>query len=238
MKKAQFVIAIPIYNGVDLMDIAAPREIFSWASNDIQELKVYFVGEEDDCAPNGLKQVTTRDNLLLRPDVSFSDPRVQRPDLLWVPGASPDALAYEQAHLSDVLMSYISEKGKTVTWLTSVCEGALLLAKLGFLDGYQVTTHHSFYACMKAFPNVKMVPDFPRYVKDRNRVTGGGISAGLDMAFYLVELIQGTKTAMDVQSTMQYYPIPPIQSTIVPSECCPVKGMIPLTEDCKKKGFS
>ncbi|MEM7086199.1 MAG: DJ-1/PfpI family protein [Bacteroidota bacterium] len=233
MEKAQFVITIPIYDGVDLMDIAAPREIFSWASNELQELKVYFVGEADDRAPSGLKQVTTRDKLLITPDVSFSDPEAQNPDLLWVPGGSPDALQYEQAHLSDALMTYIAEKGKTVPWLTSVCEGAILLAKLGFLDGYEVTTHHSFYACMKAFPKVKMVADFPRYVKDRNRITGGGISAGLDMAFYIVELIQGTQTAMAAQSTMQYYPVPPIQSSIVPSNCCPIKGMIPLTEDCK-----
>lgn len=232
MKKPQFVIAIPIYDGVDLMDIAAPREIFSWASNEHQDLKVYYVGEADDSTPNGVKQVVTRDNLRIMPDVSFLDSLVQAPDLLWVPGGSPDALQYEQVHPSDALMAYISEKGVCVPWLTSVCEGAILMAKLGFLNGYQATTHHSFYACMKAFPEVTMVPDFPRYVKDRNRITGGGISAGLDMAFYIVELIQGTQTAMDAQSTMQYYPDPPIQSVIVPSECCPVEGMIPLTDAC------
>ena len=234
MKKPQFVIAIPIYDGVDLMDIAAPREIFGWASNEHQDLKVYYVGEMDIHTPNGLKAVSTRTKLSLYPDVSFDDPLVQAPDLLWVPGAAPDALRYNQDHLSDALMTYIKEIGACVPWLTSVCEGAILLAKLGFLNGYKATTHHAFYSCMKAFPKVTMVPNFPRYVKDRNRITGGGISAGLDLAFFIVQLIQGTDTAMQAQSMMQYYPAPPIQSTIVPSECCPVKGMIPLTDACDK----
>ena len=78
---------------------------------------------------------------------------------------------------------------------------------------------------MAAFPEVKMVEGYPRYVKDRNRITGGGISSGLDEALYIIELILGTDAAISVQQVMQYYPDPPVRSKIEPSDCCPVQDL-------------
>lgn len=71
-------------------------------------------------------------------------------------------------------------RGKKARFVTSVCEGALLLAAAGLLDGYEATTHWAFIPCLKEFPTVKVVEGNPRFVVDRNRVTGGGISSGLE----------------------------------------------------------
>ncbi len=229
MEKKTFVIAIPVYDGVDLMDIAAPREMFTWPTTDYLQFKVYYIGEKD---PNGqlpAKVISTREGTKIIPDVNYEDEAIQSPNLIWVPGGAPTALNKIMNNPNSKLINYVKTKGQGAEWVTSVCEGAILLASTGLLDGYYATTHHSFYPCMEAFPKVKMVPGYPRYVKDGNRITGGGISSGLDEALYIIELIMGTDAAISVQQVMQYYPEPPVSSKIVPSDCCPVEGMIPNT---------
>jgi cyclohexyl-isocyanide hydratase len=224
-----YIIAIPVYDGVDLMDIAAPREMFTWAKTDELKLVVYYIGEPDPNAQFPAKPITTRDGLTIIPDVHYNDEVIQFPNLIWVPGGAPDALSKIRSNPKSPLIAYVKEKGPEAEWVTSVCEGAILLASTGLLNGYNATTHHSFYPCMAAFPEVKMVEGYPRYVKDRNRITGGGISSGLDEALFIIELILGTAMAMSVQQVMQYYPNPPVNSKIVPSDCCPVSGMVDNT---------
>jgi cyclohexyl-isocyanide hydratase len=69
---------------------------------------------------------------------------------------------------------------------------------------------------------VKVAEGFPRFVLDRNRLTGGGISSGLDEAFKLVELLAGTEEAQSIQRTTQYYPCPPVASELTPATSCPL----------------
>lgn len=219
-----FIIAIPVYDGVDLMDFAAPKEVFSW----VKEWGVYYIGELD--ADSGSpKTIETRDGTKLIPDFGYNDEAVQSPNLIWVPGGAPDDLTKMMADPKCPLTAYVTEKGKKADWVTSVCEGAILLANTGLLDGYNATTHWAFYPCMAAFPNVKMVADYPRYVKDGNRITGGGISSGMDEALYIIELTMGTEMAITAQQKMQYYPKPPVSSSIPTTDCCPVKGMVKNT---------
>jgi transcriptional regulator GlxA family with amidase domain len=98
-----------------------------------------------------------------------------------------------------------------------------LLAAAGLLDGYEATTHWAFIPCLKQFPKIKVVEGYPRFVLDRNRLTGGGISSGLDEALKLVELLAGYETAQRVQRTTQYYPAPPVASALTPVDACPIK---------------
>ena len=100
-------------------------------------------------------------------------------------------------------------------YVCSVCEGALLLAAAGLLDGYQVTTHWAFIPyLLEHYPRVKIADGHPRFCFDRDRLTGGGVSAGLDEALKLIELLTDTATARYVQQYTQYYPDPPVASQI------------------------
>lgn len=224
-----FVIGIPAYPGVDLMDVAAPLEIFSWMAEKWKERAVtVWLLAEDGCP------VTTRDGLQITPHRTFA----QAPalDLLWVPGGDPKALTEQMAN--EVYLDQLRAWSQGAAYVTSVCEGALLLAAAGLLDGYRVTTHWAFLPCLRdkaRFPGIREViggqGDFPRFVVDPGvdvsprqavRVTGGGISSGLDEALKLVEMIAGHEIAIGVQQVTQYLPDPPVHATLPDATGCPV----------------
>jgi len=120
-------------------------------------------------------------------------------------------------------LDFLIRQSRNARYVASVCEGALLLAAAGLLDGYEATTHWAFIGCLtERFPKVKVIDGHPRFHLDRNRLTGGGISSGLDEALRLIELLRGTAVAQSVQQVMQYYPQPPVASEIPPAPPCPV----------------
>jgi cyclohexyl-isocyanide hydratase len=199
---ADYVIAIPVYNGVDLIDVAAPYEIFKWMANLWNErVRVYLVAENQSA-------VKTGDDLEITPHKTFD--MVSQVNLLWIPGADFfEALEEQMRNVNFV--RFIQSRSQTAQYVTSVCTGALLAADAGLLDGYEATTHWAFIERLKmSYPKVSIHPGHPRFVHDRNRVTGGGISSGVDEALYLVKLIAGEEIAEDVQVTTQYFPDPPV----------------------------
>jgi len=222
---ANYVIAIPIYQGVDLMDVAAPYEIFQWMADNWKgrNFELYLVAES-------LDPVTTRrgnqvPGMQITPQKTFD--LVPHVDLLWIPGGDPDALVAQMGNARYV--RFIQSRSETAEYVTSVCEGALIAANAGLLAGYEVTTHWAFIQCLSDYyPKVKISEGYPRYVHDRNRITGGGISSGLDEALYLVKLMAGGKVAEEVQVTMQYLPKPPVSGTIPGSGACILKGKLPV----------
>src|SRR5215831_6570397 len=119
-------------------------------------------------------------------------------------------------------LDFLTEQASRARMMCSVCDGAMLLAAAGLLDGYQATTHWAFTSCFpQRFPKVLVTPGHPRFVHDRNRLTAGGVASGLDAALKLIELLGGTKLAQRVQQDTQYYPDPPVSSEIplTPAEC-------------------
>ncbi|VXB00175.1 Transcriptional regulator [Flavobacterium sp. 9AF] len=219
--KEPFVIVIPIYDGVDYMDIAAPREIFGWLSKDTtfeREVKIYYVGGNQ-------PTFTTINGVKIAIEATFEDDFVQKPNLIWVPGGDADVLATMIADKDSLFTAYITKVGSQADWVCSVCEGAILLANTGLLNGHTITTHWAFVNCFGKYPEVTVAEGHPRYVKSGNRVTGGGISSGLDEALYLVELIAGKESAISVQRTIQYYPKPPVHSEIPTAGLCPVVNL-------------
>ena len=183
-----FVIAIPVYERVDLVDIASPYEIFGWMAENWKQKNVliYIVAENQG-------PVKTRDGFQFIPHKTFD--AVPHVDLLWVPGGDPSALVEQMKNANYV--KFIQSRSQSADYVTSVCEGALIAANAGLLDGYEVTTHWAFIECLKKYP-VTVVEGYPRYWHDRNRVTGGGISSALDEAFYLVKVIAGDEIAEKV----------------------------------------
>jgi transcriptional regulator GlxA family with amidase domain len=215
--KPRFDIAIPIYPGVDLLDVTAPWEIFNWMKETWDERPV-----STELVAMTRSSVQTRDGFRLAPDTTFNEVRRKgrQFQLLWVPGGSVPEL--RRMMTNPRYVEFLQDQSARAEWVTSVCEGAMILASAGLLDGYEATTHWAFLPCFAAFPEVRVASGNPRFVVDRNRVTGGGISSGLDEALKLVELIAGKAVAEKVQVSIQYFPQPPVQGTIPTAKSCPL----------------
>ncbi len=224
--KKAFITGIPVYKGVNLLDVAAPYELFNWMGLAWQErdVQVYLIAEN--AAP-----VTTHDGMQFLPHKTFAE--VPQLDLLWIPGGNPPDLADQMQNR--VMLEFLRTRGQNAQYATSVCEGALLFASTGLLNGYQATTHWAFIPCLKQFPKISVVEGYPRYVVDRNRVTGGGISSGLDEALKLITLISGEEIAEIVQRNTQYFPCPPITGTIPGSPGCPDAKLTKTIQDIVKQ---
>jgi transcriptional regulator GlxA family with amidase domain len=207
MKRSDpYVIGIPVYDGVDLLDVSVPYELFNWMAQIEPTVITGAPRREVKLVSVYGTTVETRDGMHLGKDL----PKLEDSgafDLLWVPGGDPVQL--QKLMLDPRLMTFLQRQAKSAEYVTSVCEGALLLASAGLLDGYQATTHWAFIACLKLFPDIAVAHGYPRYVVDRNRVTGGGISSGMDEALAIIALLSNDIVAREVQLSVQYKPCPP-----------------------------
>ncbi len=202
------IIGIPVYNDVDLLDVTAPHEVFKWMG---PSTDVRLIAE----TPG---KITSRDGFAFIAPNSFVDTPAL--DVLWVPGGDPSALKLLMSGPNRAYLDFLIDRSRNARYVCSVCEGALLLAAAGLLDGYRATTHWMFEPCLRKFKKVTVVDGHPRFELDRNRLTGGGISSGIDEALKLVELLTDVATAQNVQRTLQYYPRPPVTSEMHPVERC------------------
>jgi cyclohexyl-isocyanide hydratase len=144
---------------------------------------------------------------------SFAD--AGRYDVVWVPGGDPPALVKLIEDPQNSYVRFLLQQAPEARYMCAVCEGAMLLAASGLLDGYRATTHWAFLDCFSEyFPDVRVADGHPRFVLDRDRLTGGGISSGLDEALELIRLLAGPERAAKVQLTTQYFPDPPVSGKI------------------------
>ena len=96
--------------------------------------------------------------------------------------------------------------------MTAVCTGTILLAAAGLLDGYKAATHWAYYDQLAATATVQPVHE--RVVVDRNRITGGGVTAGLDFGLSLLAILRDASIAKVTQLMMEYDPAPPFNAGI------------------------
>ena len=219
-------LGIPIYEKVNLLDVAGPLEMFYWTAAPQDEggqgkdLNAFLVSEHGPGNP-----VTSINGVPFDAKFSFKQKPVL--DVLWVPGGHPKALENIMKDPDSPYLQYLRQVASRATWVCSVCEGALLLARAGLLDGHEATTHWYFTACLQRFPHIKVDTTRQRFVISRNalgnRLTGGGISAGLDEALKLISLLFDDKSAEDVQVATQYFPKPPVMGTMPQSPACPIR---------------
>ena len=140
----------------------------------------------------------------VNPTTTFADcPRDL--DVLFVPGG----FGTNQAMQDRAIIDFLADVGPTARYVTSVCTGALLLGMAGLLDGYRAATHWAFRDALEATGAV--VVD-GRVVMDRNRVTGGGVTAGLDFGLTLLAELRGEQVAQVTQLALEYDPEPPFQA--------------------------
>lgn len=130
---------------------------------------------------------------------------VPRADILCVPGGMGVAKVIDQPHALD----WVRQVGSTAQWVTSVCTGSLILGAAGLLKGYKATTHWAWHDLLGLFG---AEPVHARHVIDRNRATGGGVTAGIDFALALMAEIAGEDHARAVQLALEYDPAPPFDA--------------------------
>ena len=220
MADTPIVIGMPVYPGFDLLDIAGPWEMFKWAGYTIE-----LVTEKPGLIPCNPPDQGLPVTLSVTTDFAHAS----KWDVMWVPGGAPVALNTIRPRPSSnwkgdpVFLEFLVKKSQEVKYVCSVCEGAILLAAAGLLDGYTITTHWAFMPCFKKYyPQVDLAPDYPRSWLDRNRLTGGGISSGLDESLELITLLSGMAKAQAVQQDTQYYPAPQVRSSIPTAKTCPL----------------
>jgi transcriptional regulator GlxA family with amidase domain len=191
---AKLTVGFPLYDSFDSLDVIGPFQTFTFADMDL-----FLLGPTMDT-------VKSFEGIALTPRATFDDPRQY--DLLFVPGgADPVGVLQQGQPGNNPYLDFLAQKAPACTLVCSVCTGALLLAGAGLLDGHIATTHWAFKPILSLFP-VKVVDDYRRYVQSGNRITGGGISSGLDEALYIVSLLFGTDKARRGQLAMQYHPQP------------------------------
>lgn len=205
-------LGIPVYEGVNLLDVAGPCEMFYWAGRG-HDLETVILSE-DGCA------VTSMNGVRFEPHASFADAPAL--DVLWTPGGDPDALGRIMQSPDTPYLQYLRQVSEGAKWVCSVCEGALLLGRAGLLDGHRATTHWAFVACLQRFCEIDVDTTHQRFIVSGNRLTGGGISSGLDEALKLIELLFDRATAEQVQVSTQYFPRPPVMGSIPDTPSCVV----------------
>ena len=208
-------LGIPIYQGVNLLDVAGPLEMFYWAGEETKgDLTSILISEDG-------KAVTSINDVQFMPHKSFASAPAL--DVLWVPGGDPKVLATMMRNPDGPYFQYLRQVAVNAKWVCSVCEGALLLARAGLLDGHAATTHWYHVDCLRKFKGITHV-DTQRYIVSiedgRHRLTGGGISSGLDEALKLISLLYDDDIAKAVQQMTQYYPEPPVMGALPRTPKC------------------
>jgi cyclohexyl-isocyanide hydratase len=141
--------------------------------------------------------------LTLTPTVTFADcPQL---DVICVPGgAGSDDMVNDEE-----MLDFLHRQAKAAKYVTSVCTGSLVLGAAGLLKGYRAATH---WTAMEFLEPFGAVPTKTRVCVDRNRVTGGGVTAGIDFALTLVSLLVDRQTAEAIQLRLEYNPAPPFNA--------------------------
>ena len=106
----------------------------------------------------------------------------------------------------EFVLGFLREQAKGARYVTSVCTGALVLGAAGLLRGYRATTHWLSLPLLEMFGAIAVEE---RVVVDRNRVTGGGVTAGIDFGLLLAAILRGETVAQQIQLQMEYSPDPP-----------------------------
>ncbi|MFJ2358382.1 GlxA family transcriptional regulator [Pseudomonas fluorescens] len=185
-------VAMVLFPDFLLLDMAGPMEVFSVANRYLKpedHYQLITLGTERGMlrASNGVQVQTDR---------HIDDP-TQAFDLLLVPGGPG---AYNERH--PALLAWLRRAVRQAGCYGSICTGAFVLGHAGLLDGYRVTTHWNYTErLIKAFPEAQVETD-RIYTEDRNLITSGGVTAGIDLALAVVARDHGKKVAQDVAKVL------------------------------------
>lgn len=188
-------VVILIYPGLTALDAIGPYEVF----NSLRKFDIRFAWKE-------VGPVVTDSGVLVL-GATHSLDEISECDVLLVPGSAADTLTLMT---DQEVLSWLRKIHTTTRYTTSVCSGALILGAAGLLKGLPATTH---WAGMQALKRVGAVPKPEnRIVRNGKIITAAGVSAGIDLALFLVSEILGTEQAKIAQLLIEYDPQPPFDA--------------------------
>ena len=185
-------IAMILFDGVLMLDVTGPMDAFSIANRFLPEAKRYrlltLAADED--------LIRSSSGLQVKADLSFAEAPADI-DLLLVPGGPG---AYDEAH--PAIRDWLPQATQHARRFGAICTGAFLLGEAGLLDGYRCTTHWNYIERLAArYPNARVETE-QIYVVDRNLITSGGITAGIDMTLAVVAEDHGKELALEVAKVL------------------------------------
>ncbi len=185
-------IGMLLFPRLSQLDLTGPYEVFA----QMPDTHVHLIAHK-------METVASAYGMAFVPDTSFDDcPPL---DVLFVPGGPGITGAIE----SRATLDFLQQRAPAARYVTSVCTGAMVLGAAGLLKGYRATTH---WLSLDLLPIVGAIPVSDRIVIDGNRITGAGVTAGIDFGLVVAAHLFGEDAARAIQLMMEYDPAPPFHS--------------------------
>ena len=189
---APLQIGLVLFPKVTQLDFTGPLQVFS----SVPGAKVHLIWKRIEPVPSDTA-------LVLTPTITFADcPQL---DVICVPGG----VGTDDMVNDEEMLDFVGRQAVAAKYITSVCTGSLVLGAAGLLQGYRAATHWTAIEFLERFG---ATPAKTRVCVDRNRVTGGGVTAGIDFALTLVSIMVDQKTAEAIQLRLEYNPAPPFDA--------------------------
>ena len=182
-------IGMLVFPDMTQLDFTGPYEVFI----QVPKCEVKVIAKS-------LQPVAAKGGLKFLPDTTLAD--APPLDLVFVPGGPGVNALMEDREV----LEFLRRQAEKAKYVTSVCTGALVLGAAGLLKGYSATTHWASLGLLPVF-GATALPD--RVVTDRNRITGGGVTAGIDFALTVAAEVAGPEVAKRIQLLIEYNPAPP-----------------------------
>lgn len=182
-------IGLLLFPALTQLDLTGPFEVFARAP----DTKVHLIWKN-------LDPVVSDRGMAIQPTTTFD--ACPALDIICVPGGPGQINLMED----EEVLSFIRAQSKQAKLVTSVCTGSLVLGAAGLLEGYKATTH---WASLDQLALLGAEPVNERVVRDRNRITGAGVTSGIDFALSVVSEMFGPDIAQNIQLHMEYDPAPP-----------------------------
>jgi cyclohexyl-isocyanide hydratase len=185
----KYTIGLVFYPGMTSLDIIGPQQVLSALPN-IQIHRLWKT----------LDPVRTDDGMKVLPDTTFENcPRL---DTICIGGGLGQSAIEDDPEV----LAFLQKQGHTAKFITSVCGGSLFLAKAGLLKGYRAATH---WAMREQLTSLGVEVGTERVVIDRNRISGGGVTASIDFGLTIASILYGEEIAKVTQLLLEYNPAPP-----------------------------
>ncbi len=203
-----YTVGLVLFDQAEELDWVGPFEVFGMAreiaaaEKPAAGIRIVLISETGEVV-RGAK------GMRVEVDASFED--APKLDVLLIPGG----IGTRQEAKNVAMLDFLRRQATDVEWLTSVCTGSLVLEQAGLAKGKRITTHWAYVSTLRELAGDKTtVLEKVRYVRDGNLVTSAGVSAGIDMALWLVGQTFGIDHARNTQLAMEYDPAPPYTADV------------------------